>query len=835
MRRPIAFITMAFSIGIFANYILKFQLAILLNLVLIVALIFYIIPISCTKLSENFRNNNQKVYICVFCIFFISGGLLFQVNNNSRDLLSEQEGEVVEVKGIIKDIKRYTTDYGIYYKAILAAEKIIKNSKTDLIEDLQIEDLQYVNREKIKTQMTIIGNIDLSKTKFANYHELLGQKIIVKGRISLPTGRRNPNTFNYKMYMKTNNINTLLECEWRDVFFVGENEAILLNTLGRIKGRFISIMEKNLSEETRTMLEGMIFGNKSELSGELYETFQRNGTAHILAISGLHMGVIYACLNQLIGKHKNMAYYFIVVIVLVCYCIMTGSSPSVIRAASMIILHIVSKLVRKRYDILSAASFVALINLIANPHMLFNTGFELSYLAILSIAVLLPIFSRGHWKMIASTMTMQIGMAPITAYFFNYFSLGAFFANPPVIFFTGILLPYGMFTMLCSYVINDNNLIMQINFSVLEKLNSILIYVNDFFYANGKTTTNVVSPNIFFLCIFYGFLFLGCTELVRIQWLRKKYKNLWKLVILVVVFSVIVSFGYDQNNKFRDCQIVFVDVGQGDCLHIKTLNGKNILIDSGGSTNKNVGKKVLLPYLLKNGVDKIDMVIITHLHSDHYQGIVDLKGQIEIEKLCIFEGYRNEEDKISLDTGIKKENIIYVKKGDCIFPDESTDTLKNKKPDKKSCWIEVLYPQSFSNYTEIIENLKERDENEMSLILKVHYNDLSILMTADLTGEGEKKLCKTYGYSGNTVLKCDVLKVSHHGSRYSSTEEFLTAVSPVISVIQVGKNNFGHPHMNTIEKFQKRDIMIYRNDLQGAVGLTYNKHYTKITTMIDKE
>ena len=214
-------------------------------------------------------------------------------------------------------------------------------------------------------------------------------------------------------------------------------------------------------------------------------------------------------------------------------------------------------------------------------------------------------------------------------------------------------------------------------------------------------------------------------------------------------------------------------MGQGDCLHLKTAEGRNIFIDGGGSIRYNVGEKTLKPYLLKNGVKSLDLAAATHLHTDHFLGLSQLAEVFPV-KAFLTEGEAGQRFSIG-----------------------------------ENQWLELLWP--------LKKDADSDDENLNSLIFKVHLGGLTILVTGDLTEEGEELLLERY--KGTNKLSADILKVAHHGSNYSTCDRFLEAVKPAAAVISVGKNNYGHPGDKVIEKLQKKGIMIFRTDRDGAVGV----------------
>jgi competence protein ComEC len=299
-------------------------------------------------------------------------------------------------------------------------------------------------------------------------------------------------------------------------------------------------------------------------------------------------------------------------------------------------------------------------------------------------------------------------------------------------------------------------------------------------------------------------------------------------VIGVLLLSAVLVFftpgmGWDRSS------LVFVDVGQGDCLHIRTPGGKNILIDAGGSVNYNLGKKTLLPYLLKNGVSRIDLAIVTHLHSDHFKGLTELCQEMPVDRLAVSECNNLRKNELTSQTGLSEEQLIFLYAGETVRLE-------------KDVFAEILYPERDSpgKYEEL---LNEEDENKSSLIIKLVYKGVSVLMTGDLGFEGEQELLRLYeranGRPSSNVLKNDrlsvgLLKVGHHGSRYSTSDDFLEAVSPSAAIIQVGRNTFGHPSQEVIRKLEDSGALTFRNDESGAILIDINDDRSfRIKTVLD--
>jgi len=787
LRRPIVFIALAFTLGIAVENLLKITIIVLISLLLIDFTGIYVF---------NRKRNNMNLLNILFIITILLAGALYL---------------------IIDDIK--TSTISTYNNQMISGEGTVKNAikKDDDVYKLVIDANLIMNSEvKEKTIINYYGNLE----KDFAISDLIGREIYFSGIVTLPEKRRNPGTFDYSLYLKSIGIYSLIKCNQGEVNIGGNIKGKgnqILNGLSLIKGEMSKKLILSIGGKRAGVISGMMWGEKDNIDDDIMEEFRMNGTAHILAVSGIHVGLVYIYLNKLSGGRKNLSSDIIIIILLICYAAMSNFSPSVIRAVMMITVHIVSKHMFCRYDFLSCGAATLIIMLFINPYALFNVGFQLSFLAIFSLAVILPFMQKFCSTFINPIIALQVGLSPMTAFVFNYFSLSSLIGNIPVIFLASLIIPLGLLLIPLT-IFHLPFFLFHIIAHAMGYLTAIMLYINDIIYIPGKSFFYIKSPSIMFMIIYYFIIFFITSELFYILYKREKYRLIIKALIAVLVLASIINVIIFDD--FKKSDIVFVDVGQGDCLHIKTHNGENILIDSGGNMNYDVGAKILMPYLLKNGVTKIDAAFVTHLHQDHYGGVITLAKKGMIEKLYMYESNKAEEETILKETGLNEGQITYIAQGDKIVFDEGI-SVKVLSPIRKSA---AYYEEQKSNQT---------DENANSLILKLDYNGISVLMTGDIDYNGEKNLINQY--LGTEELSVNILKVSHHGSKNGTSDGFLETLKPKIAVIQVGKNNFGHPHPSVIEKIQNKDIMLYRNDKNGAIGISVNEKgkNIKIVTMLE--
>jgi len=650
--------------------------------------------------------------------------------------------------------------------------------------------------------------------------DLVGRNIALKGTVLRPEGARNPGGFDYERYLRACNITAILIADEPQVEVVGNGNPLLGPVL-REKYRFMQSLEEGMGREKAALFSGMLFGETSAIDKEQLDQFRANGTAHILAVSGIHVGIAYAALRFLLRRQRKAVIGILSVCFLFLYASLAGFSPSVVRAAMMILLHIFCDLTYRRYDFLSAACFTGMLMLIINPWQLFHSGFQLSFLAILSLSFLLPFGqklwenqisqSRSRWgkslgMVFLPLVVIQIGMLPAIAYLFQMMPVAAIPLNTPVIALAGLLIPLGLALFLLHFTGGPIYLFLSL---ASEILLGGMIALNSIPEHLGISSLLVARPILPLLVSFYVLLFFLCSEAFW-DWMRKRdWKNIGMVVLACFLLSALVFTTED--NRFVESELIFVDVGQGDCLHIRTPSGTNILIDGGGSVSRDVGKEVLLPYLLRNRVTRIDLAIVTHLHEDHYGGIRSLAGSLPIKRLGVYIDAGMTISELSEDTGLPETSIFPLASGSRIDAGEDVT-------------IDILYPPGGMGHSD--------DENYSSLIVKINIEDISVLMTGDIGFEGEEALMEIYGRGESSGLNTDILKIGHHGSRFSTDEEFLESVAPRLAIIQVGKNNFGHPHRDVIEKLEKRDIMYFRNDHQGAIMFNIENGKIHWSTML---
>lgn len=686
---------------------------------------------------------------------------------------------------VTDSITGYTSDYleGLEGNNAAVTGRVVSIvKKDDEYFKLQLSDVSIISDNGARSyKKKILVNV---YSDIADYRTVLWDRVYITGAVSIPKERSNPGTFDYRRYLKSIGIRCIITAENIENVKKAGGIAALLKSA---KCRTADIFESALGDDSAVVM-GLLFGETSGIDEDIIETFRRGGTAHVLAVSGLHLGLLYSFLCRFKRKKRSIPADIAIVLALSAYTALAGFTASVVRACLMIFIHIAGNHLNRRYDLISSTCVSMIIILAVNPMQIYSAGFQMSFLAVITLGIMIPLIQKKIKGILLPMIAVQTGMVPYTMYVFNYVSLTSVISNIPVYFIAAAMIPAGISVIAFCWL----PVIARPAAMITGLLVKLLLWCNDFTYMGGVFTFDVASPSVIFLAVYYIFIFYMCSEAGQIALIRRNYKKIAAVFAAAVICgagcSVYLSDGFEKTD------MVFVDVGQGDCLHIKA-GGKNLLIDGGGSFNYNVGKSTLKPYLLKNGVTKIDMAIATHLHTDHYQGLKELSQTYRIKKLGVYEA--NSVNENHLKKEFKTDEILYLAAGDVINMGRNVS-------------VEVLSPDRGNP-------LDEKDENKNSLVLRVNVKGSSVLMTGDIDEKGEKTLI------ADTDIKADILKIAHHGSRYSSCEKFIAVAAPKIAVIQVGKNTYGHPSEEVIKRLEEHKITVLRNDEQGAVGIRVNK------------
>jgi competence protein ComEC len=469
----------------------------------------------------------------------------------------------------------------------------------------------------------------------------------------------------------------------------------------------------------------------------------------------------------------------------------------VVRAVIMATIFLFANVVYRRNDTIASLSAASIILLTYNPYILYDVGFQLSFVATLSIIFLytplsnrikIPKVPKVVNETIAGTLAAQIGVTPIIIYHFNIVFLLSLFTNILVVPITGFITILGMIMVGVS-IISDQILFLVANINNI--LLSFILIVTRYTSEFENSMMVIPTPSIVTLLIYYCVI-TYLLMLERYYILRDYYKT----AFIIIVLALSANFGaiYIDN----DFTVTFLDVGEGDSAIISTESRKRILVDGGGYMFSKLGKKdmgevVVVPYLLDKGIVKIDIIISTHSDADHLAGLYTVLSNIKVDKVLIpkLPNYEKYFEFIELaeDKGVE---VI-----------ECHESMKIKVDNNTI--LDIINPEVDNSDMDV-------NDNNESIAFNLVHDNRKILFCGDIEKEAEERLIRD-----EVDIDADILKVSHHGSKSSSTEEFLDEVTPQLAIISVGPNFYGHPYYKVLDRLDERNIRVLRTDINGAI------------------
>ena len=750
----------------------------------------------------------------------------------------------------------------------------------------------------------------------------IGSLVILKGTLKNFQQPTNPGQFNAPFYYQILRISFRLN--QAEIQVKSDRFYKIAEGLYQLRRKAGSKVDALLPEQEASVMKTMLLGEKGILDEEIKGLYQRNGIAHILAISGLHISMIGMGLYQFLRRAglKIKLSAILASMIIVLYGMMTGFAVSAIRAIAMFLLQMLAQILGRTYDRITALAVAAVLVLVEQPLYLFHSGFQFSFLCVLGISLILPVLGNVRKgkklfegvALMAVTLPVYLGVfyqIPVYSMFLNFIVLpmmsilmgagivmilAAFLCTPLAIpaawLITGILMVYerlGLFTeklphhywtpgcpakwQLAVYVA-----VLIIIAALGRTKRKAVLYQKDCIHRRGGCAKEILQEDP------------PCNEVLQYE--KSQYERSQHGMAQYNIPRYEVSQyeipQYEMQNKrirriachggkwistygipvgicwgflllgvviltwrFRpELQVTFLDVGQGDCIFLQTENGDSYLTDGGSSSVSKVGKYRMIPFLKYQGASQIKAVFVSHADSDHYNGIAELLEQAELE-------------------GIRVENLVLTDIADECRSEGYEELVE--LAGQNGITVQLLHEGQQLQDGELLfqclhpsKGYRAEDLNETSMVLLVTYREFSMLLTGDVQGAGEEHLTQelqdwkepgvtqmqdVIRISGeeesiederieeqieekrpqnkmganHTETELTILKVAHHGSKNSTSEEFLKAANPKIAIISCGKGNrYGHPHEETLERLDKVDVPWFCTKDYGAITVTVN-------------
>ena len=700
----------------------------------------------------------------------------------------------------------------------------------------------------------------------------IGSQVRVRGECSKFEPSHNPGEFDYRMYYRSLKLNYRM---FAFTFELTDGDSGALWDRYRDGLRRFSVwaskrLEILVGEEDAGVFRAVLLGDKSGLSENIRDMYQKNGIAHLLAVSGLHLSLVslaaYGMCRRLGAGYgtAGIAGGF----VLLSFALMTGASPSVVRALIMALCGFLAAYLGRTYDLMSALALSALWLLWDSPYLLFQAGVQLSFGAVTGIgwlAVCMQKICRSGKAVDRAgkaeqafllSVSMQLATLPLILFHFFQYPLYGIFLNLLVVPLMGIVLASGAAGIaLGTLSLSAGRFAAGSGCVVLGWYE----WCCSIFERLPGSSVVLGRPELWQIGVYYGILVSavwmagrscavcggeagnhvrrsaemgigdsegsagsgrsagsakgGCEAGGACEARSGVTIGVYPVMLLLVVVLLPLPI--------RGLEVTFLDVSQGDGICLRTgwpaktlasgqmlygLAGMRpavIMVDGGSTDEKNLGEARLEPFLKSRGIRTVDYWMVSHGDQDHISGLVwmlEESGDIAIRNLVLpAAGYGDKAyDRLTALAKRRGAAVLWMEEDDsfslgqlkvtCIYPEETK---------------EAPLPESV-------------DRNEHSLVLRTDYGGFHMLLTGDMSGEGEKRLMQKL--KAGTVGDIQVLKVAHHGSRFSSTEEWLAEIRPAWAVVSYGEDNrYGHPHKETMERFEEQDITVFQTTESGAV------------------
>ncbi len=625
----------------------------------------------------------------------------------------------------------------------------------------------------------------------------------VTGTLTTPNQAKNPNSFDYQLYLNRKEIFWILKPNEISPSICTPPQGNLITLLKRIRQKEVAKLEEKLDEELSAIFAALLFGDRNLMNPEMEEAYAKTGTVHLLAISGLHValltGMCFAFLLR-VGMTREKA-ELTLIILLPFYAVLTGLAPSVNRAVLMLMLVLVARRLKFQITPLDAISIAFLFLALISPYTIYEPGFQLSFgvslALVLSSTKIINTFQSYLVKLFVVSFVAQLASIPILLSYFYEISLISVLTNLLFVpLFSFIILPLVLVTYLAGlffpFMSDFFLLLVSVFVSFANKISTSL--------ASFEFSSVVIGKPNSFILLLYLLIYL----VFFISWEKGKGKRSFAVFLLPII-PVLFQVAFPYLSPYG--KVVFIDVGQGDSILIRLPHNRaNYLIDTGGTISFHkeeweqrkdhfeTGEDILVPFLKSEGIRKLDKLILTHGDMDHIGGAPAILSELSIDEVLI---------PISIERSEMERRVLGI---------AETNQAKNRIVGAGARW---KVGQDFFQIISPLEKLE--DKNEGSIVLYASFGGKRWLFTGDLGAKGEAELITQFAR-----MDVDVLKIGHHGSKTSSSEIFLDSIQPETAVISVGEGNrYGHPHAEVVERLESHKVKLYRTDTQGAVIYTF--------------
>lgn len=718
----------------------------------------------------------------------------------------------------LNHIIHYTKANARHLEGVVITHPVHTNGRIKFhMKVIRLEEGGRMTRVQGKIRVTAMGKVAISK----------GDRIRFPGKIRTIRNFNNPGGFDYERYMAFQGIFVSTFVKADRIIVTGKQEIFWWSShIDRSRALISRFMDEQLPSTPETMaqkavLKALVIGDKSLITHELRDSFNRAGVSHLLAISGLHVGIVaafsFAVFTWMLSFIKPLLWQgwttrwaaVIALIPVVFYGFLAGMPPSTQRAVIMVAVFLMAFPFQKDPDPMNTLAVAAILILAVHPPSLFSISFQLSFSAV--IAILYGLSFRpdqehekrqGYLKWVNRVKTFILvsvfaflGTLPLVMFYFNQVPLLGICANlvaVPIIGFGAV--PAGLLSaFILPFSAIASGWLLALSAALIKGALVLIHLISDLSLSAVKT----VTPSGFEICLFY----LSCWILFNCY--KKKGLIYW-------VFALALLWGGDgiywlnQRYWHQDLKVTAIDVGQGGAALIEAPGGFVALYDGGGFYDNSifdVGERIVAPFLWRKKIAAVDLLILSHPNSDHLNGLIYIARHFKVKQF-----WSNNES--SNTKGFQELMRTLDEKGTPVSDFRSMNRTLNVG----QTGFHVLYPSPDFLYKPLSKT--RPDTNNNSLVMKVTLGKTAFLFTGDVLARGERELLRTKG----DHLESTVMFIPHHGSATSSTRAFLRQVKPEVAVASAGyMNRFGFPKPEVVKRYTDEDIRVMCTCLQGAI------------------
>ncbi|MBI5582755.1 MAG: DNA internalization-related competence protein ComEC/Rec2 [Deltaproteobacteria bacterium] len=607
---------------------------------------------------------------------------------------------------------------------------------------------------------------------------------------------------------------------------------------GPLRVRVNALIDSYLAPPLNGLARALLTGDQSRIPVEIRETFSRAGVSHLLAFSGLNLaligGLAYYLIRFLLSLSERVLLtwnvrfwaYAGAFVPVVGYALLAGLSPSVARALLMVSLVFAALLLRRYSDLLNNLALAALILLLLAPLTVFKPSFQLSFLSVWAIAYLLPRLwhpsadpaaegttwlrqgARYLWTTFGVSLVTQLATAPAVSWWFHQVSFSGLVSNLILVPLTGVLVvPVGLLALIFHPLAPG---VTALLFQLVSLLLDWTWGLTRFFASLPGAWIALPRPGWLEIVFYFASLFI----LFNLRQIRRAP---WVLGLTLVALAGSFFFPHIQTALgLRPFTVTFLDVGHGSATVVEFPDGGNLLVDGGGSPNPafDLGERVVGPFLRQRKISFLSAVVLSHPHPDHLNGLPSILEKFKVGEIWE-NGDRSDTESFSRLEALIREKKIMVRQPRAGWSREFGEAR-----------ISCLHPLSGEGQEG--DRPDWQGQNNRSLVLRIDYRNLTLLLPADIEAETETELLNR-----GSPLRCHILQVPHHGSRTSSLPAFIAAAAPRWAVFSArAAHRFPVPHPQVLERYREKGIRILRTDQEGAVSISFRDGGEEIWTFL---